>query len=57
MPHNTPRPKGKSVLKSAFVDASRRANKVTRISHSGYVLFVKIAPVKWVGKSQKNSRK
>ena len=44
MPHRMPRPSRKSVVTSAFVDASHGAKKVTRRSHSGYVLFVNRAP-------------
>ena len=40
MPHNRPRLRGRSVVTSAFVDASHGANKVTRISKSGYFLFI-----------------
>ena len=47
-----PRPRGRSLVTSAFVDASHRANKVTRRSHSCYVLFVNRAPFKWMSKSQ-----
>ena len=52
MPHNIPRPRGRSVVTSAFVDASHGANKVTRRSHYGYVLFINRAPVKWMSKRQ-----
>ena len=37
---------------TAFVDASHGANKKTRRSHSGYVIFVNRAPVKWLSKRQ-----
>ena len=47
-----PRPRGRSVVKSAFVDASHGENKVTRISHSGYVMFINRAPVNWMSKRQ-----
>ena len=33
-PRVMPRPRGKSVVTTAFVDASHAANKVTRRSHS-----------------------
>ena len=47
-----PRPRGKSLVTTAFVDASYAANKVTRRSHSGHILFVNRAPVKWMSKRQ-----
>ena len=52
MPHNMPRPRGIAVCTTAFVDSSHGANKVTRKSHSGHVLFVNSAPVKWLSKRQ-----
>jgi hypothetical protein len=51
-PHDMPPPKGKSVTTSAYVDSSHGANKVTRRSHSGHILFVNRAPVKWVSRRQ-----
>ena len=47
-----PRPRGRSVVTTAFVDSSHGANKVTRRSHSGHILFVNRAPVKWFSKRQ-----
>ena len=52
MPHKMPRPRGRPVVTSAFVGASHGANKVTRRSHSGYIIFVNRAPVKWMSKRQ-----
>ena len=52
MPNKISRPRGISVVTSAFVDAYHGANKVIRISHSSYVLFVSKAPVKWTRKAQ-----
>ena len=40
------------MVTSAFVDASHGAKKVTRISHSGYVLFINKEPVKWTSKRE-----
>ena len=50
--HEMPIPRGISVVNSEFVDASHGANKVTRISHSGYALFINRAPIKWMRKRQ-----
>ena len=41
-----PRPIGRSVVTSSFIDASHGSNKV------GHVLFVNRAPVKWMNNSQ-----
>jgi PAS domain-containing protein len=52
LPHRMPEPRGLPVTTTAFVDASHGANKVTRRSHSGHILFVNRAPVKWYSKRQ-----
>ena len=46
LPHRMPRPRGVVVETMAFVNSSYGANKVTRRSHSGHILFVNSAPVK-----------
>ena len=52
MPHKIPRPRRRSVVTSAFIYKFHGANNVTRRSHSGYVLFINRASVKWMSKSQ-----
>ena len=52
LPTNMPTPLGKTVTITAFVDASHAANKVTRRSHTGFILFVQRAPVMWYSKRQ-----
>ena len=52
LPKRMPKPRGLPVVTSAFVDASHGANKKTRRSHSGHILFVNRAPVKWYSKRQ-----
>jgi hypothetical protein len=52
LPHKMPPPRGQSVTTMAYVDSSHGANKVTRRSHSGHILFVNSAPVKWHSKRQ-----
>ena len=52
LPHDMPQPRGNSVTTSAFSDSSHGANKVTRRSHTGYILFVNRAPVKWISRRQ-----
>ena len=47
-----PRPRGVAVRTSAYCDSSHGANKVTRRSHSGHILFVNSAPVKWLSRRQ-----
>ena len=52
VPSNAPTPLGRTVSITAFVDASHAANKVTRRSHTGYILFVNRAPIIWYSKRQ-----
>ena len=52
MPHRMPAPRGQTVATTAFVDASHGANKVTRKSHTGFVLFLNRAPIVWYRKRQ-----
>ena len=47
-----PVPRGRSVVTTAYVDASHAANKKTRRSHSGYIIFVNRAPIIWYSKRQ-----
>ena len=51
-PPKMPTPKGRNVKITAFVDASHGANKITRRSHTGYILFINRAPIVWYGKRQ-----
>ena len=52
MPPRMPKPRGREVDISAFVDASHAANKKTRRSHTGYVIFIQSAPIIWFSKRQ-----
>ena len=52
LPHRMPKPRGRPVVTTGFVDASHAANKKNRRSHTGYLLFVNRAPVKWYSKRQ-----
>lgn len=52
LPFRMPRPRGKAVVTMAWVDASHGANRKTRRSHSGHIIFVNRAPVKWFSKRQ-----
>ena len=52
LPHRMPIPRGRSLIMSAFVDASHVANKKTRRSHTGYVVFLNRAPIVWYSKRQ-----
>ena len=46
------RPLGRPVTTTAFVDASFAANKKTRKSHSGFLIFVNRAPIAWFSKRE-----
>jgi hypothetical protein len=47
-----PRPRGNAVVTTAFCDASYAANKKTRRSHTGYVIFINRAPIMWKSRRQ-----
>ena len=50
--HRMPRPRGMKVATTSFVDSSHESNKVMWRSHSGHILFVNRAPVKWLSQRQ-----
>src|SRR6056300_889419 len=52
LPPMMPAPRGMAVETSAFVDASHAANKKTRKSHTGFIIFVNKAPILWYSKRQ-----
>ena len=52
LPHRMPSPRGRSLIMTAFVDASHAANKKTRRSHTGYIIFLNRAPIVWYSKRQ-----
>ena len=47
-----PPPRGRPITITVFVDASHAAHKVTRRSHTGFVIFINRAPVIWYSKRQ-----
>ena len=53
LPPHMPEPRGRQVTTTAYVDASHAANRKTRRSHSGFILFVNRAPISWHSKGQK----
>ena len=52
LPARMPKPRGRMVRITSFVDASHAANKVTRRSHTGFLIFVNRAPIIWYSKKQ-----
>lgn len=52
LPPRMPKPRGKPVTMTAFVDASHAADKKTRRSHTGFIIFVNRAPIIWYSKKQ-----
>ena len=47
-----PEPRGKLFTINAFLDAPYASDKRTRISHTGYVIFLNIAPILFYSKQQ-----
>lgn len=51
-PHMLPKPLVRSIVTTVFVDTSHAANKVTRRSHTGFIIFINRAPIIWFSKQQ-----
>ena len=49
---NMPKPTGKGVTITVFIDANHAGNKVNRRSHTGFIIFVNSAPIIWYLKRQ-----
>ena len=52
LPDRMPRPRGRGVSTTSFVDASHAQDKKTRRSHTGFIIFINRAPVLWYSKRQ-----
>jgi hypothetical protein len=52
LPPNAPKPRGKKVTMSCFVDASHAGCHVTRRSWTGILIFINKAPILWYSKRQ-----
>jgi hypothetical protein len=52
IPHDMPKPRGRPVIMSCFVDADHAGCLATRRSHTGVVIFVNRAPILWFSKRQ-----
>ena len=52
IPIKMPKPRGRPVQITAFVDASHAPNKMDRRSYTGYVIFINRAPIMWYSKRQ-----
>ena len=52
LPHQLPKPRGRPVTLTSYVDASHAANRKNRRSHSGFIIFLNRAPVMWYSKRQ-----
>ena len=47
-----PEPLGRSVSTTAYCDAFHAANKITRRSHTGFIIFINCSPIIWFSKRQ-----
>ena len=52
LPPKMPKPLGKPVCISCFVDANHAGNVITRRSHTGISIYVQNAPIIWFSKQQ-----
>ena len=50
--HVMPKTRGRSVTTTAFAYSSHVANKVTRRSHAGFLMFINRDPIMWYSKRQ-----
>ena len=48
--HTTPEPRGRTVTTTAYVEDSHASNKVTKISHTGFIIYFNRAPIVWFNK-------
>ena len=53
IPAGAPKSRGEEVVMTAYVDASHASNKKTRRSHTGYLIFINMAPIVWYSKRQR----
>ena len=52
IPDNAPTPRGKAIQINAFVNVDHAGNKMTRQSHTGFIIFMNMAPGYWYSKRQ-----
>ena len=52
VPANSLKPKGKEFIITVYVDASFAGFKLTRISRTGFVVYLNSAPIYWYSKKQ-----
>ena len=52
IPDDMPKPRGKIMTTHCFVDANHAADKVTRRSQTGILIFCNRAPILWFSKRQ-----
>ncbi len=53
IPDDMPKPKGKPVRITVYVDASHAHDQVTRRSVTGILIFLNNTPIRWISKKQK----
>ena len=52
LPPNAPKPRGRPVQMSVFVDADHAGDKITRRSRTGVLMYLNSAPILWYSKRQ-----
>lgn len=52
LPPRMPVPRGNPVQMTCFVDANHAGDKVTRRSHTGFIIYLNNAPIDWYSKKQ-----
>ena len=52
IPLDAPKPLGKAVEITAFIDADHAGDRLTRRSRTGFIIFIQNAPIIWYSKKQ-----
>jgi hypothetical protein len=52
IPENMPEPRGKPVMMTCFVNADHAGCQLTRLLHTGVILYINQAPIIWYSKRQ-----
>ena len=52
LPSNAPQQRGRPIQVNCFLDSDHAANRITRRSHTGILLFCNSAPILWYSKRQ-----
>ena len=52
LPPNMPKPRGKGMTTRVYVNSDHAGDTVTRISSTGFIIFLNASPIYWIPKKQ-----